>query len=96
MIVGGCVAGLVAIGLLPFVYQDLFTIQRNTTGYLLLGWIAYGVAAIPYFKALETEQIENILPMYQMIPLMAYIMGIVVLGETIPLQQLGIIIGIIM
>lgn len=34
--------------------------------------------------------------MYQMIPLMAYIMGIVVLGETIPLQQLGIIIGIIM
>lgn len=96
MIVGWCVAWIVALGLFPFVYQEIFAIQWQTAGYLLLWGIAYGIAAIPYFKALETEQVENILPMYQMIPLIAYVMGILMLWEIIPWWQLALIIGIIM
>lgn len=96
MIIGSTIAWLVALGLFPFVYQEIFRIDRQPLLYLLAGGIAYGVAAFPYFKALENEQIENILPMYQTIPLFAYIMGILLLWETIPLRQVAIIIWIIL
>lgn len=96
MIIWWTIAGLVALWLFPFVYKDIFTIQRQSLLYLLAWGIAYGLAAFPYFKALEKEQIENILPMYQTVPLFAYIMGILLLWETIPLRQVAIIIGIIL
>lgn len=96
MIIWGTIAGLVALGLFPFFYKEIFAINRQPLCYLLAGGITYGVAAFPYFKALEKEQIENILPMYQTIPLFAYIMGILLLWETIPLRQVVIIIGIIL
>lgn len=96
MIIGSTIAWLVALGLFPFVYQEIFAIQRQSLCYLLIWGITYWVAAFPYFKALENEQIENILPMYQTIPLFAYIMGILLLWETIPLRQVAIIIWIIL
>lgn len=87
MIIWWTIAGLVALWLFPFVYKDIFTIQRQSLLYLLAWGIAYGLAAFPYFKALEKEQIENILPMYQTVPLFAYIMRILLLWETIPLRK---------
>lgn len=96
MIIGGTVAWLVALWLLPFVYQDIFAIKRQPLCYLLAGGVAYGIGAYPYFKALEKEQIENIYPIYQTVPLFAYIIGFLLLWEIIPLRQIAAIIGIIL
>lgn len=96
MIIWWTIAGFVALGLLPSVYQEIFTIQRQSLLYLLFWGIAYGVAAFPYFKALEREQVENILPMYQTVPLFAYILWVLFLWEIIPLRQIFIILWIIL
>lgn len=96
MIIGWAIAGVVALGFFPFIYQDVFRIWRQTLAYLLVWGIAYGVAAFPYFRALEREQIENILPIYQTIPLFAYILGIFFLGEVVPLRQVLVILWIIL
>ncbi len=95
MIIGWCVAGLIAISFLPRVYTHAFSLSVKALIFLLVGWISYGIAAFPYFKALNHEQIENISPMYQIIPFFTYILGVVFLREIVSRQILLCIIGVI-
>lgn len=96
MIIWSLVAGFVALGLLPWVFGDAFSISWKALWFLLLGWIAYGLAAFPYFKALQIEQIENITPLYQIIPLITYILGVIFLKEIVSLWILFAIIAVIL
>lgn len=96
MIIGSLVAGSIALVLLPFVFSEAFVIWWKALCFLLLGWIAYGLAAWPYFKALQIEQIENITPVYQIIPLITYLLGVIFLKEIISPWILLAIIGVIL
>jgi uncharacterized membrane protein len=95
MIIGGIVAGMIALVLLPRVCTQAFSLPWKALGFLLVGGISYGIAAFPYFKALNHEQIENITPMYQIIPLFTYLLGVLFLKEIVPLPILLCIIGVI-
>lgn len=96
MIIWSLVAGIIALVLLPFVFGEAFVIWWKALCFLLLGGIAYGLAAWPYFKALQIEQIENITPVYQIIPLITYLLGVVFLKEIISPWILLAIIGVIL
>ncbi len=83
MIIGSVVAALIVLVLLPLVFGQAFSISWKAFWFLLLWWIAYGIAPFSYFKALQHEQIENITPVFQIIPLITYILWVVFLKEIV-------------
>lgn len=83
MIIGGIIALLVALMILPFSYNQILSVPINTILIIIWCGIIYGIAAYPYFHALNHENIENIVPILQTIPLFSYIFGVIVLWESI-------------
>lgn len=95
MIIWGVVAWIIALFILPVVFKEAFSISLKALFFLVVAGLSYGLAALPYFKALQHEQIENITPMYQVIPIFTYLLGVVFLKEIIPFYILLLIIWVV-
>ncbi|MFA7285118.1 MAG: hypothetical protein WC004_04850 [Candidatus Absconditabacterales bacterium] len=95
MIIGGIIALVVALVILPFVYPIMGDLSVYMTAMVVICGVVYGLAAYPYFHALYHERIENIIPILQTIPLFSYFFAITLLGEQISGLQLGLMIAII-
>lgn len=96
MIIGGIVALAVALVIVPFYGIRLFEISSQDIFYLLLCGIIYGFAAFPYFKALNSERIENIIPVLQTIPLFTYLFAVWSLGEVLSATHVLIIVAVVL
>ena len=97
MIIGGMLTFLAAIVLFCCLWTKVFTIGLPAILSITFAGIFYGFASFPYFEALKKEKIENIMPMYQTIPIFTYLVASLVLGETMsPLSILlmVVIVGI--
>lgn len=95
MIIWGVVAWIIALFILPVVLKSAFSISFKALFFLIVAGLSYWLAALPYFKALQHEQIENITPMYQVIPIFTYLLGVVFLKEIIPFYILLLIIWVV-
>ncbi len=95
MIVWWIVAWVIALIILPWVTKEAFSLSYKALLFLIIAGLSYGMAAFPYFKALQNEQIENITPMYQIVPVFTYLLGIVFLREIIPFPILLCILWIV-
>lgn len=94
MLLSGMLAIVVCFLLLPWIYDVVFAVSREALWWLVCGGILYGMASLPYFKALQIEHVENIWPVFMTIPLFCYIIGALLLGELIPWTTLVVIIAI--
>lgn len=92
MLISGILAIVVCLLLLPWVYQAIFALSRDIRGWLVVWWVIYGMAWLPYFKALQIENVENIRPVFMTIPLFAYVIGALLIGEFIPWTTLLVIV----
>jgi uncharacterized membrane protein len=81
MIIWWTIALLVSLVLLPFIRQDLSLSYSSLI--LVISWVAYWLAAYPYFQSLYHEKLENVIPLLQTIPVFAYILGGLILSEHI-------------
>ena len=95
MIIGGLLALLVAIVLFCFLWTKVFTIGIQAIVSIVCAGVFYGFAAFPYFEALKGEKIENIIPMLQTIPIFTYIVGSIVLGESMSPISIILMIAIV-
>lgn len=95
MIIWWIVAWIIALFILPVVFREAFSISFKALFFLIVAGLSYWIAALPYFKALQNEQIENITPMYQIIPIFTYLLGIVFLKEIIPFYVLLSIVWVV-
>ena len=68
----------------------VFDLPLRTIWFLLVGGFFGFVGAWPYLLALQKEDAAGTIPILQIVPVFAYIMGLVVLGETLtPLKLCG-------
>lgn len=75
---------------LPIIYSvepDVFSIGLVPILALTLSGISGVICLILYFKALQKEEASVVVPFYQTIPIFGFIMGFLILGETVDLVQ---------
>ncbi len=93
MIIGGFIALVVAIILGIIFVQDIqFTMHSLI---LLLAGILNWIAAFPYFKALQHEKVENIVPVLQSIPIFVYVFWVVFLDEYLSWIKILLMLAIV-
>jgi len=83
MIIWWIIALLVSFFAYIYLWNKVFDISPNHIYILIFSGILYGFAARPYFQALKTEKIENIIPFLQTIPIFTYILWNIFLWETL-------------
>jgi len=85
-------SSLIGFFLLPIIYliQSSVTDISPLFAFLMIvnGFI-YIVTLIPYLHALQEGDTSTVVPLYQLIPVFTYILGLVFLGETLTLLQIA-------
>ncbi len=84
-------SSLIGFAMLPIFFiinPNLF--QKVSFSHLIvfINGIIYITAVIPYFKALSLDNASITVPLFQLIPLYAYLLGSIFLGETLNTIQL--------
>ena len=95
MIIGGIVSLLFVIVLFSIFRTEVFSVPFISIGSLLLSGTFWGLASIPYFKALKGEKIENITPFFQTIPIFTYGLANIVLGEQLTPFSIFLMVAIV-
>lgn len=84
----GVVGFLFSLGILIFSNDHLFNINFFHAIIIILNGILLIIAFIPYYYALDGEDVSSVVPLYQTIPIFSFIIGFFLLGETINLMQI--------
>lgn len=102
---GGGVGALVifsslgALGFLPIIYffqHNVFDISMFQRAVIILSGCIYVVDVFLYIKALEYGETSVVVPLFQLLPVFAYVLGFLVLGERIgSIQTLGAVLIIV-
>ncbi len=96
----GIYSGVFSLCLLPFLFyfnQHVFSIEALNALLFIATGILEITAIILYLRALQHEDTSTVVPFFQTIPVFSFILGFLILGETISgaqaLSGLGIILG---
>lgn len=86
-------SSLIGLVLLPFIYifhPNVFNIQPVTALLIALNAFLYILAVLPYFYALQKDEASIVVPLFQFIPVISYVLAYLVLKETLlPKQVIG-------
>ncbi|MBU0998243.1 EamA family transporter [Patescibacteria group bacterium] len=89
-------SSLIGLFLLPFIYflnPNIFNISLLNAVLISINGFFYVLAVLPYFYALERDEASIIVPLFQLMTPLSYLLAYFVLGET--LTTLQIIAGIL-
>ena len=85
----GILIGLFIVGTFLVRPSELKQVELKTIFILILsGFLASFVAQIAFYNALKLGEVSKIVPLSATYPLIAFILGIVFLGETLSLQKI--------
>lgn len=90
MLISGIVPLIFAIGIAIINYNQIISIDIYNIYILILCGIVYWLAAYPYFIAFHHDNIDNIIPILQTIPVFTYILWYFALWENLSQYQLTI------
>jgi drug/metabolite transporter (DMT)-like permease len=79
--------GLVALPIIVLISPDVLSIDAWTALFIVLNGMLYILSFLPYFHALHKEDASVVAPLFQAIPVFAYVLGYVILGESLSLTQ---------
>jgi len=93
LIFSGFTGFLIAPVLLIIKYNEVIS-SVNQSWMLMMSGIIYIVSLLPYLWALEIDDASSVIPLLQLIPVFAFILGIIFLKEFLSTNQLvgGIVI----
>ncbi|MFH1877615.1 MAG: DMT family transporter [Candidatus Omnitrophota bacterium] len=87
----GVVAGIILLGM--FIVKPHHLRHADTRSVLLLvlsGFLASFVAQVAFYHGLKTGEVSRVVPIAGCFPLVTFILGVVVLGESVtPVKLLG-------
>lgn len=83
--IGGLVAAI--IGLIIWLIRGLPGMSFHSATILIVSGIIFQWAVIPYYKALQKEDVSRIVPLFQVIPVFALILAAIFLGEQLRSNQ---------
>jgi drug/metabolite transporter (DMT)-like permease len=84
-------SSLIGLFILPFIAiisPHVFDISLITAIVIMLVGAIYVFALIPYFHALEKDETSTVVPLFQLTPVFAFILGYVFLGEVLTANQI--------
>ncbi len=85
-IFGGFLTCLIGLGIL--VFRGFPSIPSEQLIYLFVAGMLFGLALVPWYKALTLEDASRVSPLFQAIPLMVLAMSYLFLGERLAQWQL--------
>ncbi len=80
--------GIPVLGTVLLFHQDILNISVITAFFLVLSGISVTFSTISYFLALNYDEATRVAPLFQMVPIISFILGFFFLGETLTLVQL--------
>lgn len=84
-------SSLIGLLLLPFILifnPHVFTIAPQNAFLIALNGFLYVAAILPYFYALNKDEASTVVPLFQMIPVLSYVLAFFILGETLSTKQI--------
>lgn len=92
-------SSLVGLLLLPFIYlfnPNVFNISLLNAGLIVVDGFFYVLATLPYFYALQKDEASIVVPLFQLMTPLSYLLAYFILGETLTTLQITASILIIM
>lgn len=84
-------SSIIGFILMPFIYifsPGVFDIHATRAVLIALNGFLYILAVLPYFYALDRDEASIVVPLFQMIPVLSYILEYFLLGEILTKQQM--------
>ncbi|MFH1971008.1 MAG: EamA family transporter [Patescibacteria group bacterium] len=84
-------SSMVGLFILPFIlifHSGVFNVIPINAILIAINGSFYVLAVLPYFYALERDEASITVPLFQMIPVVSYILSYFVLGEILTQQQI--------
>lgn len=87
LIIFSALFAVVAMPVVLFIHPDVAEISFFRGIVLAVNGTLSVIAILCYFYALHKDEVSNVVPFYQTIPVFGFILGYVILGETISVTQ---------
>jgi uncharacterized membrane protein len=84
-------SSIIGFFLLPIIFifnPNVFSLTFSTALLISINGMLYVLAILPYFHALDKDEASIVVPLFQMIPVISYFLGIIILGETLTSNQI--------
>jgi len=88
IIVFAAIVDLILIPVIIFIEPTVLRIDLISILWVLASGMFFVYYLFPYYKALETDEASVVAPLFQMIPVVSYFVGLVFLHETLTDRQL--------
>lgn len=89
MMIFSALIGVLVLPVAGFLQQSAFSINPLTALLIALNGCLYLVATLPYLKALKISDASAAIPMFQVIPVISFVLAWVILGETLTGNQMA-------
>jgi drug/metabolite transporter (DMT)-like permease len=90
MVIFSSLFSVVAIPIILLIQADVYDVGLIRGSALIATGMSSVFGALCYLYALDADEASFVTPLYQMVPILAYFLGYLILGETItPAQGLG-------
>lgn len=80
--------GVFVFPLIAIFYPGVINIELPYAALLMLSGGIYVIAILPYYYALREDNTSVVVPLFQTIPVISYILAFFFLGETLSLKQI--------
>lgn len=87
LIIFSSIFSFFALPIIYFIRPEVFSVTLIQGSALALTGIMTVIAILLYFYALKGDEATNVVPFYQTIPIFAFILGYIILGETFTYTQ---------
>lgn len=84
-----CLSSFLVLPFVALIYsEEIFSIPTSSYFILMLLGIFSSIAFYFYLKAVDTEEVSIVVPLFQMLPVITYVLSYFILGESLSLDQI--------
>jgi uncharacterized membrane protein len=87
IVIPSSLSSAVALAIILFVQPDAYDVSLVQGTALVATGISSVLSAVCYLYALNLDEASFVTPLYQTVPIFAYVLGYLILGETVTLPQ---------
>ena len=88
LVIFSSIFSVVALPVVLFFNHDIFSLSLLKVIFLALNGMLIVIAVLLYFYALHKDEATYVVPFYQIIPIFAFILGFIFLGEAVAIRQI--------
>ncbi len=87
LIIFSSIIGLFVLPIILAIHPNVLSITPTQAVMQAVGGILYVLSILIYFYAMQRDEASIVVPLFQTIPVFAFILGVVVLNETLTMTQ---------